>query len=42
MDFYGLVGARLSHSLSPEINKRIFELLGIGGRTNFLKLLVVI
>lgn len=31
MEFYGLVGARLSHSLSPEINNRIYELLGVEG-----------
>jgi shikimate dehydrogenase len=31
MEFYGLVGERLSHSLSPEIHKRIFELLGVEG-----------
>ncbi|MBD7910269.1 MULTISPECIES: shikimate dehydrogenase [Clostridium] len=31
MEFYGLVGARLSHSLSPEINNRIYELLNVEG-----------
>ena len=25
MDFYGLLGEKLSHSLSPTINKMIFE-----------------
>ncbi|MDS0525536.1 shikimate dehydrogenase [Clostridium sp. SHJSY1] len=29
MEFYGLVGEKLSHSLSPEINSKIFEALGI-------------
>ena len=29
MDFYGVVGEKLSHSLSPNINNRVFELLGI-------------
>ncbi|MGL4109212.1 shikimate dehydrogenase [Clostridium sp. LP20] len=29
MDFYGVVGEKLSHSLSPRINNRLFELLGI-------------
>jgi len=31
MEFYGLVGEKLSHSLSPEIHKRIFEQLNIDG-----------
>lgn len=29
MEFYGLVGEKLSHSLSPEINGKIFKALGI-------------
>lgn len=29
MDFYGVVGEKLTHSLSPKINNRVFELLGI-------------
>ena len=31
MDFYGLIGEKLSHSLSPVIHKKIFELTGIEG-----------
>lgn len=31
MEFYGLLGERLSHSLSPQIHKRIFELNNIEG-----------
>lgn len=31
MDFYGLIGEKLSHSLSPKIHKRVFELLNIEG-----------
>ena len=31
MEFYGLIGEKLSHSLSPRIHKRIFELLNIDG-----------
>lgn len=31
MDFYGVVGEKLSHSLSPRINNRIFDLLKIEG-----------
>lgn len=31
MEFYGLVGEKLSHSLSPTIHKRIFEQLNIDG-----------
>lgn len=31
MEFYGLVGEKLSHSLSPKIHKRVFELLNIEG-----------
>lgn len=29
MDFYGVVGEKLSHSLSPVINNRVFEILNI-------------
>jgi shikimate dehydrogenase len=31
MEFYGLVGERLSHSLSPQIHKKVFKLLDIEG-----------
>lgn len=31
MEFFGLLGEKLSHSLSPQIHKRIFELTGING-----------
>ena len=31
MEFYGLLGEKLSHSLSPQIHKRIFELTGNSG-----------
>lgn len=31
MEFYGLVGEKLSHSLSPQIHKKVFDLLGIEG-----------
>lgn len=31
MNFFGVVGEKLSHSLSPVINKRIFELIGVDG-----------
>ena len=31
MEFYGLVGEKLSHSLSPDIHKRVFEVLDIEG-----------
>jgi shikimate dehydrogenase len=31
MEFYGIIGEKLSHSLSPRIHKRVFELLGIEG-----------
>lgn len=31
MEFYGIVGEKLSHSLSPVIHKRVFELLDIEG-----------
>ena len=31
MEFYGLIGEKLSHSLSPQIHKRVFELLNIEG-----------
>lgn len=31
MEFYGLIGEKLGHSLSPVIHKRVFELLGIEG-----------
>ena len=31
MEFYGIVGEKLSHSLSPEIHKKVFELLNIEG-----------
>ncbi|MDU4429224.1 shikimate dehydrogenase, partial [Clostridium sp.] len=31
MEFYGLLGEKLSHSLSPQIHKRIFDLIGIEG-----------
>lgn len=31
MEFYGLVGEKLSHSLSPQIHKSIFEQLNIDG-----------
>lgn len=31
MDFYGLMGEKLSHSLSPKIHKRIFDLMGVEG-----------
>lgn len=31
MEFYGLLGEKLSHSLSPQIHKRIFGLIGIEG-----------
>lgn len=29
MNFFGLVGEKLSHSVSPQIHKRIFEILNI-------------
>ena len=29
MDFFGVVGEKLPHTLSPEINKRIFELIDV-------------
>lgn len=29
MNFFGVVGEKLTHTLSPEINKRIFELIGV-------------
>ena len=29
MEFFGVVGEKLSHTLSPEINKRIFELIDV-------------
>lgn len=29
MEFFGVVGEKLPHTLSPEINKRIFELIGV-------------
>ena len=31
MNYFGVVGEKLSHSLSPVINKRIFELIGVEG-----------
>lgn len=31
MEFYGIVGEKLSHSLSPSIHKRVFEILQIEG-----------
>ena len=31
MDFYGVVGEKLTHSLSPQIHARIFEELNIKG-----------
>ena len=31
MDFYGVLGEKLPHSISPQINKKIFELLNIDG-----------
>lgn len=31
MEFYGLVGEKLTHSLSPQIHKQIFDLLNIEG-----------
>lgn len=31
MEFYGLVGEKLTHSLSPQIHRRVFELLNIEG-----------
>ena len=31
MEFYGLLGEKLSHSLSPQIHNRIFDLIGIEG-----------
>jgi shikimate dehydrogenase len=31
MEFYGIIGEKLSHSLSPQIHKRVFELLDIEG-----------
>lgn len=31
MDFYGLVGEKLSHSLSPKIHEKVFEFLNIKG-----------
>lgn len=31
MEFYGIVGEKLSHSLSPKIHKRVFEILQIEG-----------
>lgn len=31
MEFYGIIGERLSHSLSPQIHKMVFELLDIEG-----------
>lgn len=31
MEFYGLLGEKLSHSLSPQIHKKVFELEGIDG-----------
>ncbi|NLK95066.1 MAG: shikimate dehydrogenase [Clostridiales bacterium] len=31
MEFYGLVGEKLSHSLSPKIHEKVFELLNIKG-----------
>lgn len=31
MEFYGLVGEKLTHSLSPQIHKGVFELLDIDG-----------
>lgn len=29
MNFFGLVGEKLSHSVSPQIHKRVFEILNI-------------
>lgn len=31
MEFYGLLGEKLGHSISPEIHEKIFSLLGIRG-----------
>ena len=31
MEFYGIIGEKLSHSLSPQIHKKVFELLDIQG-----------
>ena len=31
MDFYGVLGEKLPHSISPEIHEKIFELLNIDG-----------
>lgn len=31
MDFYGVLGERLPHSISPQIHEKIFELLNIDG-----------
>ena len=31
MEFYGLIGEKLSHSLSPKIHKKVFKLLSIEG-----------
>ena len=31
MDFYGLLGEKLGHSISPEIHEKTFELLNING-----------
>lgn len=31
MDFYGVLGEKLPHSISPEIHEEIFSLLNIDG-----------
>ena len=31
MEFYGILGEKLGHSLSPRIHKMIFETIGVEG-----------
>ena len=50
MEFYGLLGEKLSHSLSPKIHDLIFKAIGVSGgyklfevdRNNLEKLLWVL
>ena len=38
MEFYGVVGEKLSHSLSPNIHNRLFELLDIEGAYKIIEI----
>lgn len=38
MEFYGVVGEKLSHSISPQIHNRVFELLNIKGAYKIIEI----